>query len=88
MGDYTPEALGDYVAGTNHVLPTASTARFSSPLGVYDFLKWSSVLSFSRDAMVAIGKDAVRLAEVEGLSGHARSVELRLAAQKVRENSE
>lgn len=81
LGDYTPEALGDYVAGANHVLPTASTARFYSPLGVYDFLKWSSILSFSREAMVEIGQDAVRLAEVEGLSGHARSVELRLAAE-------
>ncbi len=78
MGAYTPEALGDYVAGANHVLPTASTARFYSPLGVYDFLKWTSVLSFSREAMAAIGPAAVILAEVEGLDGHARSVELRL----------
>jgi histidinol dehydrogenase len=81
LGDYTPEALGDYVAGSNHVLPTASTARFYSPLGVYDFLKWSSVLSFSREAMAAIGPAAVRLADIEGLRGHARSVELRLAAE-------
>jgi len=78
MGDYTPEALGDYVAGPNHILPTASTARFYSPLGVYDFLKWSSVLSFSRQAMAAIGEDAVRLADIEGLYGHAASVRLRL----------
>ncbi len=78
MGDYTPEALGDYVAGPNHVLPTASTARFYSPLGVYDFLKWSSVLSFSKQAMAAIGEDAIRLADIEGLYGHAASVRLRL----------
>jgi histidinol dehydrogenase len=82
LGDYTPEALGDYVAGSNHVLPTASTARFYSPLGVNDFLKWSSVLSFSREAMSTIGPAAVRLADIEGLSGHARSVELRLADDK------
>ena len=78
MGDYTPEALGDYVAGANHVLPTASTARFYSPLGVYDFLKWSSVLSFPRQAMADIGEDAIRLADIEGLYGHAASVRLRL----------
>lgn len=79
LGAYTPEALGDYVAGSNHVLPTASTARFYSPLGVYDFLKWTSVLSFTREAMSAVGAEAVTLAGIEGLHGHARSVELRMA---------
>jgi histidinol dehydrogenase len=78
LGDYTPEALGDYVAGSNHVLPTASTARFYSPLGVYDFIKWSTVLSFDRRAMGEIGKHAAALAGVEGFDGHRRSVELRL----------
>ncbi len=78
VGDYTPEALGDYVAGSNHVLPTSATARFFSPLGVYDFVKWSSVIDFSREATIRLGEDAIRLAEVEGLDGHARSVELRL----------
>ena len=78
LGSYTPEALGDYIAGSNHVLPTGSTARFYSPLGVYDFIKWSSVLSFTKAGLKNIGSHAVCLAEVEGLEGHGRSVSLRL----------
>jgi len=78
LGPYTPEAIGDYVAGSNHVLPTGSTARFYSPLGVYDFIKWSSVLSFTKNALVELGSHAVCLADAEGLEGHGRSVKLRL----------
>lgn len=79
LGSYTPEAVGDYVAGANHVLPTGSTARFYSPLGVYDFIKWSSVLSFTRESLMKLGPNAVCLADAEGLEGHSRSVSLRLA---------
>ena len=78
LGSHTPEALGDYVAGPSHVLPTGGTARFSSPLGVYDFVKRTSVLSFSRDALEGFGEAAIRFAEMEGLEGHGRSVRLRL----------
>ncbi len=78
IGHYVPEALGDYVAGPNHVLPTNRTARFSSPLGVYDFLKRSSIIRGSHAALRAIGPDAVHLAHREGLQAHARTVELRL----------
>ena len=78
LGFHTPEALGDYVAGPSHVLPTGGTARFSSPLGVDDFVKRTSVLSFSHKALERYGKAAIRLAEMEGLEGHGRSVRLRL----------
>ena len=77
LGMHTPETLGDYVAGPSHVLPTGGTARFSSPLGVYDFIKRTSILSFSRDALERFGEAAIRFAEMEGLEGHARSVRLR-----------
>jgi histidinol dehydrogenase len=79
LGHSTPEALGDYLAGPNHVLPTAGTARFSSPLGVDDFLKKSSVLSFSRAALKNYGESVMALAEMEGLDAHGRAVSLRLA---------
>lgn len=78
LGSHTPEALGDYVAGPSHVLPTGGTARFSSPLGVDDFVKRTSVLSFSQKGLERYAKAAVRLAEMEGLEGHGRSVRLRL----------
>jgi histidinol dehydrogenase len=77
LGYHTPEALGDYVAGPNHTLPTASTARFSSPLGVYDFVKRSSIISGSLQAIREIGPLAVSIAREEGLEAHARSVEMR-----------
>ena len=64
LGMYTPEALGDYMAGPNHVLPTGGTARFASPLGVYDFVKRTSVLSFSQKGLERYAKTAVRLAEI------------------------
>jgi len=78
LGHYTPEAVGDYVAGPNHVLPTSRTARFSSGLGVLDFMKRSSILRLSADALRALGPAAMTLADVEGLGAHARSIEMRL----------
>ena len=80
MGRYTAEALGDYCAGPNHVLPTSGTARFSSPLGVYDFQKRTSILNFSKTGASEMGKVASVLARGEGLSAHARSAEYRILA--------
>jgi len=78
MGNYTSEALGDYCAGPNHVLPTARTARFSSPLGVYDFIKRSSMIEVSEAAAQTLGAVASTLAHGEGLQAHARAAEMRL----------
>ncbi|MGD2054715.1 MAG: histidinol dehydrogenase [Gammaproteobacteria bacterium] len=78
MGRYTAEALGDYCAGPNHVLPTSGTARFSSPLGVYDFQKRSSLIGCSAQGASDLGKVASTLARGEGLSAHARSAEYRI----------
>ena len=78
MGHYASEALGDYCAGPNHVLPTGRTARFSSPLGVYDFQKRSSVLRLSKQAAQTLGPIASTLARGEGLIAHARSAEARI----------
>ena len=78
MGVYSSEALGDYCAGPNHVLPTARTARFSSPLGVYDFQKRSSIIKVSREGARTLGKIASTLAHGEGLPAHAKSAEFRL----------
>ena len=78
LGHYTPEAMGDYLAGPNHVLPTSGTARFSSPLGVYDFIKRTSLISYTREALQNCGKTVQLLAEMEDLGGHANSVKLRL----------
>ncbi len=77
FGGYTPEAVGDYLAGPNHVLPTGRTARFSSALGVYDFVKRTSVLSYSREAFCKVADNVNLLAECEGLAGHARSALIR-----------
>ena len=78
MGAYTSESLGDYCAGPNHVLPTSSTARFSSPLGVYDFQKRSSIIQVSEEGAQSLGLIAAELAWGEGLSAHARAAELRM----------
>jgi len=78
LGQYTPEALGDYMAGPNHILPTGGTARFSSPLGVYDFVKRTSVLSFTREAFHRYGRQTERFAALEGLDAHGRSIAIRL----------
>jgi histidinol dehydrogenase len=80
LGSHTPEALGDYVAGPNHVLPTARSARFSSGLGVLDFMKRTSILRCGPEALREIGPAAIALGRAEGLEGHARSVEMRLQA--------
>ncbi len=80
LGAWTPEAMGDYVAGPNHVLPTARTARFSSGLSVLDFMKRTTITRFGPEAMRAVGPAAVRLAQAEGLGAHAASVSARLAA--------
>ena len=80
MGRYTPEALGDYCAGPNHVLPTSGTARFSSPLGVYDFQKRSSLINCSQVGADTLGKTASILARGESLTAHARSAEYRMKA--------
>jgi histidinol dehydrogenase len=78
LGPHTPEAIGDYVAGSNHVLPTARSARFSSGLGVLDFMKRTSVLRCGPDQLAALGPAAIALGEAEGLAAHARSVAIRL----------
>lgn len=78
LGSHTPEAIGDYVGGPNHVLPTARSARFSSGLGVLDFMKRTSILSCTPDALRQLGPSAISLAHSEGLDGHARSVAIRL----------
>ena len=78
MGNYTSESLGDYCAGPNHVLPTARTARFSSPLGVYDFIKRSSMIEVSEAGAQTLGAVASALAHGEGLQAHARAAEMRL----------
>jgi len=78
LGRYTPEAIGDYVAGPNHVLPTARTARFSSGLGVQDFMKRTTFIACDADSLGRIGPVAVKLADAEGLQAHGRSVSIRL----------
>ncbi|HEX5508420.1 MAG TPA: histidinol dehydrogenase, partial [Pseudolabrys sp.] len=78
IGAHTPEAIGDYVAGSNHVLPTARSARFSSGLGVLDFMKRTSLLKCGPEQLRALGPAAIALAEAEGLAAHARSVSIRL----------
>jgi histidinol dehydrogenase len=78
LGAHTPEAIGDYVGGSNHVLPTARSARFSSGLGVLDFMKRTSILKCGPDQLRALGPAAMTLGEAEGLDAHARSVGLRL----------
>ncbi len=78
IGAHTPEAIGDYVAGSNHVLPTARSARFSSGLGVLDFMKRTSLLKCGPEQLRALGPAAIALGKAEGLDAHARSVAIRL----------
>jgi len=78
VGPWTPEALGDYAAGPNHVLPTGGTARFFSPLGVYDFVKRTSLLSFTRGGLERLARSVAAVARHEGLDAHARAVEIRM----------
>jgi histidinol dehydrogenase len=81
LGAHTPEAIGDYVAGSNHVLPTARSARFSSGLGVLDFMKRTSILKLSPEALARLAPAAIALGQAEGLDAHARSVAMRLNRQ-------
>ncbi len=83
LGEYTPEPVGDYYAGPNHTLPTSRTARFSSALGVYDFCKKTSLIYYSEAALNNASKDIMNLANDEGLTGHGRSVEVRLEDRDV-----
>ena len=78
LGRYTPEVIGDYVAGPNHVLPTARSARFASGLGVLDFMKRTSILKLDAASLSALGPAAMTLARAEGLEAHRRSVAIRL----------
>jgi histidinol dehydrogenase len=82
LGPYSPEPLGDYIAGPNHVLPTAGTARFASALSVEHFLKKTSLIYYSQEAFLKEAQSVIRLADIEGLSAHAGSVHVRLAALK------
>ena len=77
LGEYASEPLGDYFAGPNHVLPTNGTAKFFSPLSVDDFIKKSSIISYSRDALEPVYKDIVQFAESEQLTAHANSIKVR-----------
>jgi histidinol dehydrogenase len=78
LGAYSPEAVGDYLAGPNHVLPTSGTARFSSGLSVYDFLKRYSVIKMTKSGIERLGTSVINLAEHENLQGHANSIKIRL----------
>lgn len=77
LGKWTPEPLGDYSAGPNHTLPTGGTARFSSPLGVYDFIKRTSLLSFSQKGFMSLAKTVEKIADIEGLEAHANTIRIR-----------
>ncbi len=78
LGSYTPEAIGDYMAGPNHVLPTGGTARFFSPLGVEDFIKWTNLMRFDQKALRRFEKDLKRFTALEGLEGHFRAIQIRV----------
>jgi len=78
LGRYTPEAIGDYVAGPNHVLPTSRAARYASGLSVLNFMKRTSLVGCSAEALAAIGPAAMTLADIEGLDAHGRSIRIRL----------
>jgi len=80
LGEYSSEPLGDYFAGPNHVLPTNGTAKFFSPLGVDDFIKKSSIISYSREALEPVYPDIVKFAKAEGLTAHANSIAVRFEA--------
>ena len=79
LGPHSPVPVGDYIAGPNHVLPTGGTARFSSPLGVYDFVKTQSIVGYTKPALKNVWKDIKLLAEIEGLDAHARAVDVRFS---------
>ena len=78
LGKYSPEAIGDYLAGPNHVLPTSGTAKFSSGLSAYDFLKRQSIIKISKSGIERLGSSVINLAEYENLQGHANSIKIRI----------
>ena len=82
IGEYSPEAVGDYLAGPNHVLPTSGSARFSSGLSVFDFLKRYSVIEMSKKGIERLGPSVINLAEYENLEGHANSIKIRLIKKR------
>jgi histidinol dehydrogenase len=82
LGHFTPEAIGDYVAGPNHVLPTGGTARFFSPLGVYDFYKRTSLISYNKAGLKNLAETVVNIAEIEGFHAHAEAVRIRIQGKK------
>ncbi|MBJ7489396.1 MAG: histidinol dehydrogenase, partial [Candidatus Fonsibacter sp.] len=79
LGENSPEAIGDYLAGPNHVLPTAGSARFASGLSVYDFYKKTSVIKMSKQGLEKIGRSAIHLANYEGLFAHSQSIRIRIS---------
>ena len=78
LGNYSPEPMGDYFCGTNHILPTGGSARFSSPLGVWDFLKRTSVINYQKSGFIAEAEDAAQFAAAEKLTAHENSIRIRL----------
>ena len=78
LGAYSPEAIGDYLAGPNHVLPTTGTAKFSSGLSVFDFIKRQSIIKITKSGIERLGSSVINLAEYENLQGHANSVKIRI----------
>ena len=82
LGEYSPEAVGDYLAGPNHVLPTSGSARFSSGLSVYDFLKRYSVIKMTKSGIERLGTSVINLAQYENLEGHADSIKIRVKQSK------
>ena len=82
LGEYSPEAVGDYLAGPNHVLPTSGSARFSSGLSVYDFLKRYSIIKMTKSGIERLGTSVINLAKYEDLDGHANSIKIRIKKGK------
>jgi histidinol dehydrogenase len=82
LGHFTPEAIGDYAAGPNHVLPTGGTARFFSPLGVYDFYKRTSLISCNKAGLKNLAEPVMNIAEIEGFHAHAEAVRIRVKGKK------
>jgi len=78
LGNHSPEALGDYVAGPNHTLPTSGSAIFSSPLGVYDFIKRSSIIHYTEEALQDVAQEIMTIANAEKLTAHAKSIKKRM----------
>jgi histidinol dehydrogenase len=84
LGEWTPETIGDYAAGPNHTLPTCGTAKFSSPLGVYDFIKRSNLINFKKDGFINLARTVESFADTEGLEAHANTIRIRLESTRSR----